>query len=74
MYSVVTTELPDGVDLVVTSPGWRPSAPLLAQAGLESSDPWNNAGTGHASLCELNYTPEGPDGTIDAATSMEIPV
>ena len=27
-----TTTLPDDVDLVVTSPGWRPSAPLLAQA------------------------------------------
>ncbi len=27
-----TETLPDGVDLVVTSPGWRPSAPLLAQA------------------------------------------
>jgi UDP-N-acetylmuramoylalanine--D-glutamate ligase len=27
-----TAVLPDGVDLVVTSPGWRPSSPLLAQA------------------------------------------
>ena len=24
---------------------------------LESSSPWNNAGTGHSALCELNYTP-----------------
>ena len=27
-----TATLPDGVDVVVTSPGWRPDAPLLAQA------------------------------------------
>ncbi|WP_166970137.1 malate:quinone oxidoreductase [Brevibacterium atlanticum] len=31
----------------------------------ESSDPWNNAGTGHAALCELNYTPEDSNGDID---------
>jgi len=30
----------------------------------ESSDAWNNAGTGHASWCELNYTPEDNDGHI----------
>ena len=29
----------------------------------ESSNPWNNAGTGHAALCELNYSPERPDGS-----------
>lgn len=28
----------------------------LASAGEESSNEWNNAGTGHAALCELNYT------------------
>jgi malate dehydrogenase (quinone) len=35
----------------------------------ESSDAWNNAGTGHSALCELNYTPKQPDGrvTIDKA-------
>lgn len=32
---------------------------------LESSDGWNNAGTGHAAYCELNYTPELEDGTVD---------
>ena len=31
---------------------------MLEGAALESSDAWNNAGTGHAALCELNYTPE----------------
>ncbi|MBS1944935.1 MAG: malate:quinone oxidoreductase, partial [Bacteroidetes bacterium] len=29
----------------------------------ESSDAWNNAGTGHAGLYELNYTPERADGS-----------
>ncbi|MBM4508836.1 hypothetical protein GS421_02310 [Rhodococcus hoagii] len=28
----------------------------LDAAAAESSDPWNNAGTGHSALCELNYT------------------
>lgn len=30
----------------------------------ESSDAWNNAGTGHAALCELNYTPEDENGVV----------
>jgi malate dehydrogenase (quinone) len=38
----------------------------------ESSNPWNNAGTGHAALCELNYTPERPDGTIDVTKAVKI--
>src|ERR1700678_451287 len=29
----------------------------------ESSDAWNNAGTGHAALWELNYTPQKADGS-----------
>jgi L-2-hydroxyglutarate oxidase LhgO len=37
----------------------------LEGAGLKSSDSWNNAGTGHAANCELNYTPERADGSID---------
>jgi len=35
-----TAQLPDEVDLVVTSPGWRPSAPLLAQAKLRGIPVW----------------------------------
>jgi malate dehydrogenase (quinone) len=31
----------------------------------ESSDGWNNAGTGHAAYCELNYTPQRKDGSVD---------
>ncbi len=30
----------------------------LSEVGYESSNAWNNAGTGHSALCELNYTPE----------------
>lgn len=35
-----TATLPDDADLVVTSPGWRPSAPLLAQAALRGIPVW----------------------------------
>lgn len=38
----------------------------------ESSDAWNNAGTGHAGLCELNYTPELPDGSIDLTKAIKV--
>src|SRR4051794_30904302 len=44
----------------------------LSDVGLESSNAWNNAGTGHAALCELNYMPEGPDGTLDPAKAISI--
>jgi malate dehydrogenase (quinone) len=44
----------------------------LANAGEESSNEWNNAGTGHAALCELNYTVEKPDGTVDISKAIEI--
>ena len=44
----------------------------LSGVGHESSNAWNNAGTGHSALCELNYTPERPDGSIaiDSAVSV----
>jgi malate dehydrogenase (quinone) len=42
------------------------------EAGTESSDAWNNAGTGHAAYCELNYTPQKPDGSIDTAKATKI--
>src|SRR4051812_6037456 len=38
----------------------------------ESSDAWNNAGTGHAAYCELNYTPEQPDGSIDISKALKV--
>lgn len=44
----------------------------LDQPGLESSDAWNNAGTGHSAFCELNYTPQRPDGSIDISKAIKI--
>ncbi|PAV27999.1 malate:quinone oxidoreductase [Virgibacillus profundi] len=44
----------------------------LDKAGQESSNVWNNAGTGHAALCELNYTSEKPDGSIDISKALKI--
>lgn len=41
-------------------------------AGEESSNEWNNAGTGHSSLCELNYTAEQPDGSVDIAKAVKV--
>ncbi|MBW4083688.1 malate dehydrogenase (quinone) [Paenibacillus sp. S150] len=41
-------------------------------AGEESSNEWNNAGTGHSSLCELNYTPLQPDGTVDIGKAVKV--
>src|SRR5579884_2715543 len=38
----------------------------------ESSGPWNNAGTGHSALCELNYTPQRPDGSIDISKAVRV--
>ncbi len=48
--------------LAVFQPDWR--VVLLERAGTlatESSAPWNNAGTGHAGMCELNYMPDPTD-------------
>ena len=44
----------------------------LDEVAGESSDAWNNAGTGHAALCELNYTPERPDGSIDISKALQV--
>ncbi len=44
----------------------------LGKTGEESSNEWNNAGTGHAALCELNYTNEKSDGTIDLTKAVKI--
>ncbi len=44
----------------------------LAKPAVESSDAWNNAGTGHAALCELNYTPEKSDGSIAIDRAVKI--
>jgi len=45
----------------------------LGEVAAESSDAWNNAGTGHAALCELNYMPDSKDGSLpDPAKAIAI--
>ncbi|WP_309619434.1 malate dehydrogenase (quinone) [Salinibacterium sp.] len=44
----------------------------LDDLALESTNPWNNAGTGHSALCELNYTPERADGSIDISSAVKV--
>jgi malate dehydrogenase (quinone) len=44
----------------------------LKKAAEESSDAWNNAGTGHSAFCELNYTPQQDDGAIDISKAVKI--
>jgi len=44
----------------------------LDVAAAESSDAWNNAGTGHSAFCELNYTPEKSDGSIETYKATQI--
>lgn len=45
----------------------------LDRVGAESSDAWNNAGTGHSAFCELNYTPYDEDkGTCDISKALNI--
>lgn len=57
-----------GMLLTRVRPDWTVVAyERLDAVGEESSGGWNNAGTGHAGLCELNYTPERPDGSIDTS-------
>ena len=44
----------------------------LDRAATESSDAWNNAGTGHAAFCELNYTPQLADRSVDISKALKI--
>src|ERR1700723_1117658 len=45
---------------------------VLGSAAEESTNAWNNAGTGHAALCELNYTPQHADGSIEISKALEV--
>ena len=62
-----------GVMLRQLAPQWTiqivEGLPRVAQ---ESSSAWNNAGTGHAALCELNYTAVTADGGIDISKALGI--
>lgn len=54
-------------------PGWSIEIhERLDAPAMESTNAWNNAGTGHAALCELNYTPQRPDGTVDVTKAVTI--
>lgn len=54
-------------------PDWKIVAfERLSDVGQESSNAWNNAGTGHAALCELNYMPQQGDAPLDPAKAVSI--
>ncbi len=62
-----------GVLLRQLQPEWSITlVEKLDAAGAESSDPWNNAGTGHSALCELNYTPQAADGSVDITKAVGV--
>ena len=62
-----------GVWLNELEPNWSiQMIERLDQVALESSNGWNNAGTGHSALAELNYTPEKKNGQIEIAKAVEI--
>lgn len=62
-----------GVFLKKLQPDWRIEIlERLDQVAGESSDAWNNAGTGHAAYCELNYTSAREDGSIDCSKAFKI--
>ena len=44
----------------------------LEGPAMESSDAWNNAGTGHSALCELNYSPKTADGDVDITKAVGV--
>ena len=62
-----------GALLRLIEPDWSMTViERLDATAAESSDPWNNAGTGHSALCELDYTPELPDGSIDITKAVDV--
>ncbi|RYJ06973.1 MAG: malate dehydrogenase (quinone) [Actinomycetales bacterium] len=62
-----------GAMLKTLEPDWSITLiERLDRPALESSDPWNNAGTGHSALCELNYTPQMPDGSVDVSKAITV--
>ncbi|WP_288654495.1 MULTISPECIES: malate dehydrogenase (quinone) [Pantoea] len=62
-----------GTWLQELQPGWKQlMVERLDGVAMESSNGWNNAGTGHSANMELNYTPERADGSIDVSKALEI--
>jgi malate dehydrogenase (quinone) len=62
--AVILKELDPGITIAIYE--------VLGGAAQESTNAWNNAGTGHAALCEMNYTPEGSDGSIDISKALVV--
>jgi malate dehydrogenase (quinone) len=60
----VLKELEPSLDMVMFE--------ALQDSAKESSEAWNNAGTGHAANCELNYTPQRADGSVDISKALEV--
>jgi malate dehydrogenase (quinone) len=63
---VLLKELQPSLDIAVLE--------VLGGPALESSEAWNNAGTGHAANCELNYTPQRSDGSVDISRALQVNV
>src|SRR6202012_6200158 len=62
--AVILKELDPRLDITIFE--------VLDGPAQESSNAWNNAGTGHAALCELNYTPEDYSGKIDISKALTV--
>ncbi len=60
----VLKELEPSLDIVMFE--------TLHDCAQESSEAWNNAGTGHAANCELNYTPQRSDGSVDISKALQV--
>ena len=61
--AVLLKELDPGLKLEIVE--------QMPSGAVESSNPRNNAGTGHAGLCELNYTPQAADGSVDIKKAVQ---
>jgi malate dehydrogenase (quinone) len=62
-----------GTYLTELEPGWKVDVyERMDQVAEESSNAWNNAGTGHSAFCELNYTSEGQDGSMDISKAVNV--
>ena len=62
-----------GTYLQALEPTWSMTMiERLDEVAKESSEGWNNAGTGHAALMELNYTPRKADGSVSIEKAVEI--
>lgn len=62
-----------GTYLTELEPNWTVDVyERMGQVAEESSNAWNNAGTGHSAFCELNYTSVGKDGGIDISKAVNV--